>query len=249
MIELARAAARFLLPSDCLACGGPAQERLCAGGVCAACWESLPGRPGRRCARCDEALPGGSVGAAEPLTCGRCLLDPPPFESLRAAAPYAGSARDDPPRVQVPRRRLSRRAPGRRHDAGGSRRRRRTRSSAVPGDRAAPAARRGYHAAEALARSAVPPARDLPSRAGASSSVARPRSRAACRSRSDAPTCTAPSGPPDAPRDSVLLVDDVATSGATARECARRLAAAGARRIVVWCFARASRGDVPPEAA
>jgi predicted amidophosphoribosyltransferase len=42
----------------------------------------------------------------------------------------------------------------------------------------------------------------------------------------------------------VLLVDDVATSGATARECARRLARAGARAVTVWCFARASRSDL-----
>jgi predicted amidophosphoribosyltransferase len=42
----------------------------------------------------------------------------------------------------------------------------------------------------------------------------------------------------------VLLIDDVATSGATARECARRLAAAGARPVTVWCFARASRLDI-----
>ena len=42
----------------------------------------------------------------------------------------------------------------------------------------------------------------------------------------------------------VLLVDDVATSGATARECAHRLAGAGARAVTVWCFARASRSDL-----
>lgn len=247
MIELARAAARFLLPSDCLACGGPAQERLCAGGVCAACWESLPGRPGERCARCDETLPGGSVkGAAEPLTCGRCLLDPPPFESLRAAAPYAGSARDillafkfrgadylgahladvmtrqlTPPEaleiVCVPATGRARRA-------------------------------RGYHAAETLAaalsrRLGIPFARrrlvklretEVQSRLPFS------RRRANVHLAFRAAGC---------PADSVLLVDDVATSGATARACARQLAAAGARRIVVWCFARASRGDVPPEAA
>ncbi len=49
--------------------------------------------------------------------------------------------------------------------------------------------------------------------------------------------------------DTVLLVDDVATSGATARECARRLRRAGARTVIVWCFARASRDDVDLEPA
>jgi glutamine phosphoribosylpyrophosphate amidotransferase len=55
--------------------------------------------------------------------------------------------------------------------------------------------------------------------------------------------------------ETVLLVDDVATSGATVRECARKLRGAGARTVLVWCFARASRDDVdleppaPPAAA
>ena len=42
----------------------------------------------------------------------------------------------------------------------------------------------------------------------------------------------------------ILLVDDVATSGATARECARALRRAGAKSVDVWCFARASRDDM-----
>jgi len=41
----------------------------------------------------------------------------------------------------------------------------------------------------------------------------------------------------------VLLVDDVATSGSTARECASALRRAGARDVDVWCFARATRDD------
>jgi len=41
----------------------------------------------------------------------------------------------------------------------------------------------------------------------------------------------------------ILLVDDVATSGATARECARALLAAGATTVEVCCFARATRDD------
>jgi predicted amidophosphoribosyltransferase len=48
-------------------------------------------------------------------------------------------------------------------------------------------------------------------------------------------------------RGTILLVDDVATSAATARECARRLRGAGADRVLVWCFARAWRGDIDLE--
>ena len=89
MNQLARAAARFVLPSVCLACRVDPADDFFRGGVCAACWESLPLPEDARCARCDEALP-AAPGAS---VCGRCLLDPPAFERLHAAAPYAGSAR------------------------------------------------------------------------------------------------------------------------------------------------------------
>ena len=45
------------------------------------------------------------------------------------------------------------------------------------------------------------------------------------------------------PARTVLLVDDVATSGQTARECSAALIAGGAEQVDVWCFARASRDD------
>ncbi len=90
VIAVARAAARFVLPSDCLACGERPVDRFLEGGVCEACWRSIPEPGADRCARCDEALPGSSV----PAVCGRCLLDPPAFETLRAAAPYRGASRD-----------------------------------------------------------------------------------------------------------------------------------------------------------
>ncbi len=105
---------------------------------------------------------------------------------------------------------------------------------------------RGYHPAAVLA-AAVAEGLGLPLRRGLLHKVREtqvqsrvPASRRGANVRG-AFRVPAPPGP------GVLLVDDVATSGATARECARRLADAGARTITVWCFARASRLDVDPD--
>jgi predicted amidophosphoribosyltransferase len=235
LIALARAAARFVFPSECLACGTREAHDFFRGGVCAPCWDALPSPEPERCARCDETLPGGG-GAEE---CGRCILDPPPFATLRAAAPYRGPARDillafkfrgadylAPRMADAMRRRLQ--LPSEADEV-----------AAVP---STPRARRarGYHPAEALAaavarglgvafaRGRLVKTRDteVQSRLALSERARNVRRAYAVRGR---------------PARRVLLVDDVATSGATARECARRLADAGAESVFVWCFARASR--------
>jgi predicted amidophosphoribosyltransferase len=237
-MALARAAARFVFPSTCLACGGREADQFFRGGVCAVCWDELPEPECGRCARCDEPLPGAGEDAGE---CGRCLLDPPAFETLRAAAPYRGPARDillafkfrgadylAPRMADAMTRRL--------HVAGDA-----GEVVAVP---ATPRARRarGYHPADALAaavarslgarlaRGRLVKTRDtdVQSRLPLSERARNVRRAYAVRGR---------------PARTVLLVDDVATSGATARECARRLVDAGAERVAVWCFARASRAE------
>jgi ComF family protein len=239
---LARSAARFFLPSVCLACRREDVADFFRGGVCAACWASLPRPETGRCRRCDETLP----GAPDAGLCGRCLLDPPAFESLRAAAPYRGPARQlllafkfdgadflgarmaeaMAARLTVP-------------DA--------LEVAAVPATARARRAR-GYHPATVLAaavarRLALPFAPDrlvklretqIQSRVPASGRASNVRRAFGVRG---------------VPAERVLLVDDVATSGATARECAGLLLRAGARAVVVWCFARASRADTPEEAA
>ena len=239
---LARAAARFVFPSVCLACSRRDADDFFRGGVCAECWDELPEPESERCARCDETLPGGAS-----FECGRCLLDPPAFERLRAAAPYRGRARDmllafkfrgadylAPRMAEVVARRL-----GPAPDA--------DEVAAVPATSRSRRAR-GYHPAAALA-AAVARAVGLPFARGrlVKTRETGVQSRLPLSERARNVRRAYSVAGRSARR--VLLVDDVATSGATARECAVRLADAGAERIIVWCFARASRADVEIENA
>ena len=70
--------AATLLPQPCALCGGHAG--LLA--VCAACAAELPRQPEPACPQCGEDSPGGA-------TCGACLRDPPAFEATVAAFRYA----------------------------------------------------------------------------------------------------------------------------------------------------------------
>jgi predicted amidophosphoribosyltransferase len=250
LAQLARAAAGFLLPSRCLACGSHDVDELCRGGVCRDCWAEIPAHDGPRCAVCGETLPAAVSADAE--TCGRCLLDPPAFARLLSAAPYRGTARAMllafkfrgadylGPRLAEE---MLRRLPPPEDCAS---------VAAVPAtDRARRT--RGYHPAEVLA-AAVAERLALPFRRGllrktrdtlVQSRVPAAGRAANVRGAFQADLHRAFRGG-EKPAGGVLLIDDVATSGATARECARRLAAAGASPVTVWCFARASRLDIHP---
>ncbi len=243
MLELARAAARFVLPTDCLACRIRRVDRFLEGGICEACWNALPPRELPRCARCDETLPGSTEDTPR---CGRCQLDPPAFETLRAAAPYVGSAREIL---------LAFKFRGADYIAARLARIMAERLPAPPADEivCVPATfrarrARGYHPAEALAVA-------LAARLGLPFARRRLVKRRETEVQSGLPIARRPSNVRGAfrvagrPASRLLLVDDVATSGATARECSRRLAEAGAGVITAWCFARASRADLPTQAA
>lgn len=67
-----------LLPGRCLLCG----ERAVGGPLCAPCDADLPALPAARCPQC-----GDSSMAAE--TCGHCQRQPPHFSACHAALPYA----------------------------------------------------------------------------------------------------------------------------------------------------------------
>jgi ComF family protein len=202
----------------------------------------VPRLPDARCLVCDEPLP-----ADEALCCGRCVIDPPPYRSLRAAAPYRGAARSillafkfrgaDYLGARLAEVLVERLAP--REDGEGARA---SEIAAVPVT-ARSLRRRGYHPAHLLAGAVsrqlgIPFAprrlrkvRETPRQSGLALARRRDNVRGAFRASGR-------------PAGRVLLVDDVATSGWTARECAKAILAVGAEEVDVWCFARASRDDV-----
>jgi ComF family protein len=228
-----RRLAGFVLPSVCHACGDPLHEIL-SGGVCSGCWRALPQPQDSRCLLCDEPIPAHLLPR-----CGRCLLDPPAFDRLRGAAPYRGSARRillafkfrdaDYLAPRLADLMMARLGPAPSVDvvlpvpAFG-----RLRLFSPP------------HAAEQLAIA-------LARRLGRPFSRRRLTKRRKTRRQSGLPLARRLEnvrGAFDAAESSparILLVDDVATTGSTARACAAALKKAGAREVHVWCFARAAR--------
>lgn len=71
----------FLLPTSCLLCNAPTQDKL---SLCADCIDDLP-RPGISCSVCN--IPLGQHGI-----CGQCLTRKPAYDSVKAALIYAPPA-------------------------------------------------------------------------------------------------------------------------------------------------------------
>lgn len=70
----------FALPPRCAGCGQVTEE---VGAFCPPCWSKLEWLGNSGCQRC--GLP---LGGTEIDTCGRCLAEPPALERIRAAVAY-----------------------------------------------------------------------------------------------------------------------------------------------------------------
>ncbi|HSN91709.1 MAG TPA: double zinc ribbon domain-containing protein [Anaeromyxobacteraceae bacterium] len=214
----------LVYPPRCAACSEPAA----AGPFCEVCAGAVdPVPPG--CARC--GLPGPHP------TCGACLADPPAFVSIRAAALFGGPVADAVHALKYGNRPALARPLGtwlasRTGVPAG------TTVVAVPLSRGRRVAR-GYDQAALLADA-------LARTSGA------PRLRAALRRTRETPPQVGRTRDERARnvRDAfaashaargldLLLVDDVVTTGATARAAAEALARAGARSVTVVALARA----------
>ena len=242
-VAFAQAALRplldFALPARCPGCGSIIAEphRFCLD-----CWRSLTFLAEPCCGCCGIPF---DYPAEDGALCGRCLAEPPPFDRLRAAVAYGEVSRQVALKLKYSGR------PGLaetlahfmlRHvdPAKGER-------LLVP----VPLHRwriwsRGYNQAALIAsalsrRSGLPAELDLLKRTRATpplKGLGRRERALAVRGAFRIP----PRGRDRLARRSVLLVDDVYTSGATAAACARALKRGGAASVDVLCWARVVPG-------
>ena len=244
-----------LLPAPCLLCGSPLPF-LSYAPICNACLTEFPVHAGPRCARCGDRC--DLLLESDPGTylCRLCRLAPPAFSRAVAYGPYEGRLRDAIHALKYNRVRTTDRILGRilaqaidglANDAPSE-----MLVVPIPLYRSKRAAR-GFNQARALADRAIQVlrrahpewrltlaphtlirARATASQAGLTSRQRRQNLRGAFRI-SDA---SAVAG------KHVLVVDDIFTSGATARAAAKALADAGAAGIWVATLARAQRFNV-----
>lgn len=243
----------LLLPAPCLGCGDPLPARVPRLALCTACRGALAAPLAPACAVCSTPLAADPVPAG--FRCGRCRARPPAFDRLIAAWRYA------PPLDSVIRAlKFSRRDDlGTGLAAGLAERLEReppAGPAAPPADVVVPVPLhwrrrlgRGYNQAERIAR---PLARRL----------GLPLTGALVRRRATPPQTALggaerrrnPRGAFALARGSavrgrrVLLVDDVATTGATLDAAAACLRAAGAARIVAAAAALRPASEGPRKA-
>lgn len=226
---------RFLFPPACLSCAD-GRARFRAGGVCRGCWDALPAAAGTRCSVCDLPIAAPGAAALPVPVCGRCLAEPPGYDTLRCPVVYTGTARSVLKAFKYGRadflaprlaERMAEVLPPGAGDAlfvpvPATGRERRERGFFPAGELAAELARRSGGTSSRRLLSKI---RETERQASLPLARRADNVRGAFRAR-------------PAPR-SVVLVDDVATSGATLSACARALKRRGASRVDAVAFARA----------
>lgn len=228
-----------VLPSFCRLCGALLErpgERL----VCGACLAGLPVRRGPVCPCCGRFL----EAAGEPAPCGRCLDRPPAFSRHRSAGRYDGALRDvlllyKYGRLAPLGRDLSafvERSPAAGEDLWAGL------DAVVPVPlHRARRRERGFNQSELVARS-LARGRGLPVlvRALVKTRPTPPQTSLAAGERAaNARDAYAARDPGKIRGLTLIVVDDVFTTGATLGECAAVLKAAGAREVRALTVAQA----------
>ena len=227
----------FFLPRMCLFCGVAVGETASVA-VCPECEAQIEWVVSPLCTCCGRmfAEPGGTD-----RVCGDCQMDPPPFARARAAALY-----DGPVAQAITRFKFSRQLaflPVMQHWL----KRPLCLELVAAADLLAPVPlhpkrikNRGFNQALLLARAfpEAPVAREavVRTRHTAPQVGLNPKER-----QDNVKGAFAVTDPARVKGKSVLLIDDLFTTGATVKECARVLRRAGARRVEVLTVARVRR--------
>jgi ComF family protein len=238
-----------VFPADCRVCGLPLSGFSLLP-VCDSCWNDLPPQNGPLCTRCGEALP--AAPSSGPSECRLCRAAIPPFEKAVAHGVYAGKLKTlvhllKYDGMEPLAKRLGVLAAERLlavanlPDA----------LVVIPVPLWAPKRRqRGFNQSDALARGAIAamlsrrPAMRLQLAAGVLARQRATESQAGLsphQRRINVRGAFFVSKPAAVDGRNVLLIDDIYTTGATARACAQALRSAGAARVWVATVARAQR--------
>jgi len=225
----------FALPPRCAGCGQVVSADL---QLCLSCWQSLDFLTGKGCERCGGPL------APNLAVCAPCLQHPPDHDGAYASVAYGEVARNIVLKLKHGRRvglakLLARLIRGRMPDGSGV-------LVPVPAHRWR-IFRRGFNqsaliSAELAKASHMSLHLDVLLRTRSTALLrganARERGRIVRGAFSVAPQFREKLA-----GQTVFLVDDVYTSGATTNACARALKRSGARKVIVLCWARVLLGQ------
>ena len=241
MIQIADAFLAILLAPECASCGCVLDQPT-SGPVCRACWAAASRVAGPFCDVCGDPLASWRVVSAAEGVCVRCRRAPAAFDRGRAAGEYEGTLREIIHAFKYDgRRSLARPLAAMMRDAGSELLR--------DADFVVPVPlhpwrrlRRGFNQAEALATWLERPVVNALRRSRATQPQAGLTARQRRRNVRNAFRLSRRLRGPALQNATVVLVDDVRTTGATLDACARVLKNAGARNVRVLTVARAGRG-------
>jgi len=235
-----------LFPSHCRICRSPLTN-ISSLPVCDTCLQRMTPWQGDLCSKCGEKLPGRYFQTEAGPCCEPCHRAAPPFQKALAYGAYDGALRDLIHLFKYQRVRSAAPLLGRFLNGAVSGVELPERLLVVPVPLAAAKQRdRGFNQAEEIGRSFVR-GRRFASIQLHSDLLVRTRETASQmeltrnQRRSNLRGVFAVTQPEEVRGRSVLLVDDVMTTGATARECARVLLGAGAGQVWVATVARATK--------